>query len=121
MRIFCLSILAVILSACSAFYVVPGYDPYVSLSPPYIQHWQKPNTIGRTNVDKRWQDAKECGVKTYRDGNLDLSVRYPGMTTEQIKQRSIAISSCMESKGYVYIKTTECVDGKNNKLTGLCN
>lgn len=121
MRVLYLLMFGAVLSACNTFNVVPGYSPYVSLNPPTIQHWQKPNTIGRTNVDKRWQDAKKCGVKTYRDGNLDLSVRYPGMTTEQIKQRSIAISSCMESKGYVYIKTTECVDGKNNKSTGLCN
>ncbi|MEC5211423.1 hypothetical protein RCH20_002507 [Psychrobacter sp. PL15] len=121
MRIFCLSILAVILSACSAFYVVPGYNPYVSLDPPTIQHWQKPNTIGHTNVDKRWQDAQECGVKNYVNGTLDLSVSYPGMTTEQVKQRSKSISTCMENKGYIYLKNTECVDGKNNKLTGLCN
>ena len=121
MRIFCLSILAVILSACSAFYVVPGYDPYVSLSPPYIQHWQKPNTIGRTNVDKRWQDFQSCGVKKYFDGNLDLNNRYPGMTSNQVSERSNKIESCMDNKGYIFIKTKECVDGKNNKLTGLCN
>ena len=88
MRVLYLLMFSAILSACNTFNVVPGYSPYVSLNPPTIQHWQKPNTIGRTNVDKRWQDAKKCGVKTYRDGNLDLSVRYPGMTTEQIKQRS---------------------------------
>ena len=75
MRIFCLSILAVILSACSAFYVVPGYSPYVSLAPPQIQGWQKADTIGRTNVDRRWQDFQDCGVKKYFDGTLDLNTR----------------------------------------------
>ena len=121
MRILCLSVLTILLSACSAFYVVPGYDPYVSLSPPYIQHFQKPDTIGRTNVDKRWQDFQNCGVKTYRDGNLDLNTRYPGMTSEQVSKRRKSIEACIDKKGYIFIKTTECVDGKNNKSTGLCN
>ena len=93
----------------------------MSLSPPYIQHFQKPDTIGRTNVDKRWQDFQNCGVKTYRDGSLDLNVVYPNMTIEQARQRSNKIESCMDNKDYIFIKTTECVDGKNNKLTGLCN
>jgi hypothetical protein len=121
MRVLYLLMFGAILSACNTFNVVPGYSPYVSLNPPTIQHWQKPNTIGRTNVDKRWQDAQECGVKNYVNGTLDLSVSYPGMTTEQVKQRSKSISTCMENKGYIYLKNTECVDGKNNKLTGLCN
>ncbi|MEC5211424.1 hypothetical protein RCH20_002508 [Psychrobacter sp. PL15] len=121
MRIIYLSIFAVLLSACSAFYVVPGYDPYVSLSPPYIQHFQKPDTIGHTNVDRRWQDFQSCGVKAYRDGNLDLNTRYPGMTSAQVSKRSEKIRSCMKNKGYIYLGETECVDGKNNKLTGLCN
>ena len=121
MRIFCLSILAVILSACSAFYVVPGYSPYVSLAPPQIQGWQKADTIGRTNVDRRWQDFQDCGVKKYFDGTLDLNTRYPGMTSNQVSERSQKIRSCMKNKGYIYLGATECVDGKNNKLTGLCN
>ena len=121
MRTIYLLIFGILLSACSAFYVVPGYNPYVSLDPPTIQHWQKPNTVGHTNVDKRWQDAQECGVKNFRNGSLDLSNKYPGMTIEDIRKRSKSISACMENKGYIYLKNTECVDGKNNKLTGLCN
>ena len=121
MRILCLSVLAILLSACSAFYVVPGYDPYVSLSPPYIQHFQKPDTIGRTNVDKRWQDFQSCGVKAYRDGNLDLNTRYPGMTSEQVSKRRKSIEACIHKNGYIFIKPTECGDSQNNKLTGLCN
>ena len=121
MRVLYLLIFSAVLSACNTFNVVPGYSPYVSLNPPTIQHYQKPNTIGHTDPKQRWQDFQDCGVKNFRDGSLDLSNAYPGMTTEQIKQRSIAISSCMENKGYIYLKNTECVDGKNNKLTGLCN
>ncbi|WP_327193798.1 hypothetical protein [Psychrobacter sp. PL15] len=93
----------------------------MSLSPPYIQHFQKPDTIGHTNVDRRWQDFQSCGVKAYRDGNLDLNTRYPGMTSAQVSKRSEKIRSCMKNKGYIYLGETECVDGKNNKLTGLCN
>ncbi len=121
MKVLYLLMFGAVLSACSAFYVVPGYDPYVSLSPPYIQHFQKPDTIGRTNVDKRWQDFQSCGVKNFRDGSLDLSNEYPGMTTEDVIRRSKSIEACIDKKGYIFIKTTECVDGKNNKLTGLCN
>ena len=50
MRTIYLLIFAVLLSACSAFYVVPGYSPYVSLAPPQIQRWQKSDTIGHTDV-----------------------------------------------------------------------
>lgn len=121
MRTIYLLIFAVLLSACSAFYVVPGYSPYVSLAPPQIQGWQKADTVDRTNVDKRRQDFQSCGVKNFRDGSLDLSNEYPGMTTEDVIRRSKAIRSCMKNKGYIYLGETECVDGKNNKLTGLCN
>lgn len=78
----------------------------MSLSPPYIQHFQKPDTIGRTNVDKRWQDFQNCGFKTYRDGNLDLNTRYPGMTSEQVSKRRKSIEACIDKKGYIFIKTT---------------
>ncbi|WP_353103427.1 hypothetical protein [Psychrobacter sp. AH5] len=121
MRVLYLLMFGAVLSACNTFNVVPGYSPYVSLSPPYIQHWQKSDTIGRTNVDKRWQDFQSCGVKKYFDGNLDLTVVYPDMTVEQMSKRRKKIESCMKNKGYVYLGATECVDGKNNKLTGLCN
>ena len=43
------------------------------------------------------------------------------MTIEQMSKRRKKIESCMKNKGYVYLGATECVDGKNNKLTGLCN
>ena len=121
MRTIYLLIFAVLLSACSAFYVVPGYSPYVSLAPPQIQRWQKSDTIGHTDSKQRWQDFQGCGVKNFRDGSLDLSNEYPGMTTEDVIRRSKAIRSCMKNKGYIYLGETECVDGKNNKLTGLCN
>ena len=85
------------------------------------QGWQKADTVGRTNVDKRRQDFQSCGVKNFRDGSLDLNNRYPGMTSEDVSKRSKAIRSCMKNKGYIYLGETECVDGKNNKLTGLCN
>ena len=121
MRVLYLLIFSAVLSACNTFNVVPGYSPYVSLNPPTIQHYQKPNTIGRTNVDKRWQDFQSCGVKKYFDGNLDLNTQYSDMTGEQVKKRRLSIESCMKNEGYIYLGATECVDGKNNKLTGLCN
>ncbi len=121
MKVLYLLIFSAVLSACNTFNVVPGYSPYVSLAPPQIQGWQKADTVGRSNVDKRWQDFQSCGVKNFRDGSLDLNNRYPGMTSEDVSKRSKAIRSCMKNKGYIYLGETECVDGKNNKLTGLCN
>ena len=38
MKVLYLLIFSAVLSACNTFNVVPGYSPYVSLSPPYIQH-----------------------------------------------------------------------------------
>jgi hypothetical protein len=122
MKVLYLLIFSAVLSACNTFNVVPGYSPYVSLAPPVIQGWQKADTIGHTNVDKRWQDFQSCGVKKYFDGTLDFNTQYPGMTSEDVSKRSKAIRDCIkDKKGYIFIKTTECVDGKNNKLTGLCN
>ena len=110
-----------VLTACSMFYVVPGYDPYVELDPPYIQHYQKPDTIGYTDPEQRWKDFQDCGVKKFNHGNLDLSVRYSGMTSEDVIKRNKAIRECIKKdKGYIFIKVTQCVDGKNDRLTGLC-
>ena len=122
MKVLYLRMFSAILSACNTFNVVSGYSPYVSLNPPTIQHYQKPNTIGHTDPKQRWQDFQSCGVKKYFDGTLDFNTQYPGMTSEDVSKRSKAIRDCIkDKKGYVFIKTTQCVDGKNNKLTGLCN
>jgi len=121
MKTLYLLIFGVLLSACGAFNVVPGYNPYVSLAPPYIQGWQKPDTIGHTDVNQRRKDFQSCGVKNFRDGHMDLNNRYPGMTSDDVTMRSKKIRSCIKKKGYVYLGETECVDGKNNKLSGLCN
>lgn len=110
-----------VLTACSMFYVVPGYDPYVELDPPYIQQFQKPDTIGHTDPEQRWKDFQDCGVKNFNHGTLDINNRYPGMTSEDVTKRNKAIHDCIDNKGYVFIKVRQCVDGENNRLTGLCN
>ena len=120
MRVLYLLMFGCLLSACNTFNVVPGYNPYVSLAPPVIQGWQKADNVGRTNVDKRWQDFQSCGVKNYNNGTLDLSVEYSNMSTNDVIKRRRRIESCMKNKGYIYLGS-KCVDGKNNKLTGLCN
>ena len=110
-----------VLTACSMFYVVPGYDPYVELDPPYIQQFQKPDTIGHTDPEQRWKDFQDCGVKNFNHGTLDINNRYPGMTSEDVTKRNKAIHDCIDNKGYIFIKVRQCVDGENNRLTGLCN
>jgi len=114
--------LGALLSACGAFNVVPGYSPYVSLSPPTIQRYQKPGSVGSTDTDQRWEDFKSCGVKSFNEGSLDFNTQYAGMSGEDVGKRSKSIRDCIKKdKGYVFINTKQCVDGKNNKLTGLCN
>ena len=121
MRVVYLLMFSAILSACNTFNVVPEYSPNVYLDPPHIQHWQKANMVGRTNIDKRWQDFQDCGVRKYFNGALDLNNQYPGMTGGQVSPRRKAIESCMVNKGYIFLSATRCVDNKNKKLTGLCN
>ncbi len=112
--------LTFLLSSC---YVTPGcihYPQSVDCSNRkrviLVQKWQKKETIGHTNTEQRRKDFQDCGVKQYKNGVLDLNVRYDGMSSID---RANKIEACMIEKGYY--EEINCVDYDKNEYTGLCN
>lgn len=99
--------------------VVSKWDPDVYNGYTVIQGIQKVDTIGHTDVQQREADVLACGVKKLFGGTLDLSVRYPGMTTTQVKERMHRIYDCMKAKGYIIKTPTKCTE--DGKPTGFCN
>ncbi|OBX05212.1 hypothetical protein QV06_03130 [Gallibacterium genomosp. 3] len=77
---------------------------------PSIAHYQKINSIGKTNSKKRWEDAISCGAK-YGDEQLQ---ELPNSDYD-------SFIKCMESKGYKRFWPAECgyQEPKYNK--GKCN
>ena len=118
-----ISMSILLLSACTRHYLnpFPGFNPYHMLNPPLIQHYQKPDTIGHTDRDKRIKDTKECGVISHRNGLLDYDINYNNISNAEARKRGRRIHQCMLDKGYIFLDKKECVDGKNDRLTGLCN
>lgn len=97
-----------------------------------IQEYQKPETIGHTDVEQRKKDFFACGVKNYFNGNLDFNTCYEGMAcygvdrpdNGEIDVRSQKIHDCIKKKGYRHIKYLDsegCINYATNKLTGKCN
>ncbi len=104
--------------------VVADMDSTNYTSFPYVQTFQKPQTLGHTNVQKRRQDLYDCGVdrkhslnswdETFRRASLK-----PGETLAEQKARMTRVENCMKGKGYVMLDFGEC--GPLKKPTGLCN
>lgn len=91
---------------------------------PYVQTFQKPQTMGHTDVQKRREDLYECGVdKKYSINSWDDTFRrnslQPGETIDQLDTRTKKVEECMVSKGYVIHDFSEC--GPRKKPSGLCN
>ncbi|MGO3859013.1 MAG: hypothetical protein ACTJHL_07170 [Neisseriaceae bacterium] len=87
--------------------------------PPPVQGYQKKDSIGYTDPDRRWRDLQDCGVKQYNEGNLDVGASRAEETVKQVIARRDRIYQCMEVKGYVIYSPERCI--KNRKPTGLCN
>ncbi len=117
-KILLLSII-IMLNACIPIRVVSKWDPDTYNEYSVIQAWQKKGTIGHTDIKQREQDLRDCGVRNFFDGNLDLSVSYLGMTTQQVIERRKRISQCIKSKDYIFYDTTHCT--KNGKSLEICN
>ncbi len=107
-----------ILTACF-MPVVPSRDPDVYNDYKVIQAWQKHDAVGRTDVEQRKKDFKECGVRKFFGGRLDLNTQYPEMTDKQADERRDKIEKCIKLKGYFYIGKERCT--RNGKPTGKCN
>lgn len=97
-----------------------------------IQEYQKPETIGHTDVEQRKKDFFACGVRDYSHGNLDFTTCYEDMAcygrksddSDAIEVRSQKIRDCIKKKGYRHIKDLDpagCINYATNTLTGKCN
>lgn len=86
---------------------------------PYIAQYQKVDSIGHTNSQKRWQDAYQCGgenknndlhIKNVRDknGNMNLEVLHK-------------FENCMKVKGYHRFWPAECGYQNPKWDKGVCN
>ena len=91
---------------------------------PYVQTFQKPQTMGHTNVQQRRNDLYSCGVdRKYSLNSWDDEFRRnmleSGETEEQLDARTKKVENCMKSKGYIIHGFEEC--GLLKKPSGLCN
>lgn len=104
--------------------VVADMDSTNYTSFPYIQTFQKPETMGHTNVQKRRNDLYECGVNKKLslnswDEKFRRNALQPGETIDQLITRTNKVEDCMKSKEYVLLDFGEC--GPLKKPSGLCN
>lgn len=94
---------------------------------PLIAHYQKPYSLGKTNVEERWIDAESCNgyrpnkrfklAKLGENNDGYLPTKQPNDV--KIQGEAYKFMNCMKIKGYVYIE--EC-ERKNSKIDkGFCN
>ncbi len=100
---------------------------------PSIARYQNPKTIGHTDSEQRWYDAKQCGAINinkdtsdydYRGIISDLSEYSGEVMFEKIKHNRKVwgnFEECMMKKGYKIFRPGDC--GYQNKKwdTGKCN
>lgn len=104
--------------------VVADMDSTNYTSFPYVQTFQKTETIGHTDVEQRRQDLYSCGVERRYplDSNdkswLRNAIR-KGETDTQFDDRVLRVERCMKQKGYTIFGFSDC--GPLKKPTGLCN
>lgn len=108
------------LSGC----VVADMDSSNYRYPPYIQTFQKPLSLGHTDVQQRRTDLYACGVsknhplhswdETFRRNNL-----VGGESMEQHDYRISKLENCMKEKGYELFDYGSC--GPLKKPSGICN
>ncbi|EIJ67539.1 hypothetical protein [Pasteurella bettyae] len=87
-----------------------------------MAHYQKPYSLGKTNVEQRWKDVVDCGG-TFGDKHIkDIWQRQVfsdkgGNPNDRYIYDKFEI--CMKKKGYIYLN--EC--GRKNSKTdkGVCN
>ncbi|WP_458043357.1 hypothetical protein [Phytobacter sp. AG2a] len=116
--------LSLILSFSLYGCVVADMDSSNYTSVPYIQTFQKPQTMGRTDVQQRRKDLYACGVpsshplhswdETFRRNSL-----VNGERLEQHDERIYKIENCMKAKGYTMLDFGTC--GPLKKPSGKCN
>lgn len=75
-----------------------------------IAHYQKLNSIGKTDSQQRWKDAVKCGAE-YGDSDLKKLHR----------DNYGKFRNCMEIKGYKKFWPAECGYRNPEWNKGLCN
>ncbi|EPB4989571.1 hypothetical protein ACRN86_001532 [Enterobacter hormaechei] len=103
--------------------VVADMDSSNYSFPPYVQTFQKPQSMGHTDVQQRRKDLYACGVsksyplhswdETFRRNSLD------GESMEQHDERIFKLENCMKAKGYRMLDPGSC--GPLKKPSGKCN
>ncbi|WP_439327770.1 hypothetical protein [Lonepinella sp. BR2357] len=80
---------------------------------PYIAFYQKKDTIGHTNSEIRWHDAKNCGGD-YRKKNIFSASRFQNKDFDY----ELAINNfdhCMSKLGYIKLTIEDC--GRMNSVS----
>ncbi|MDA3977539.1 hypothetical protein [Gallibacterium sp. AGMB14963] len=83
---------------------------------PLIAGYQKPETLGKTDSNKRWNDWVSCGGK-YGDINIDY---YPQNYKLNGKFYT-GLRQCMLEKGYIFLPPAQCGYQEPKYNTGKCN
>lgn len=83
---------------------------------PLIAGYQKPETLGKTDSNKRWNDWVSCGGK-YGDINIDY---YPQNYKLNGKFYT-GLDQCMLEKGYIFLPPAQCGYQNPKWDTGKCN
>lgn len=110
------------LSGCSGCWTPM---PVVSCGGPYgerwpsIAHYQKSETIGRTDSEQRWKDAVVCGA-TYGDINV-LSAITDSATGKVTTDLVDKFLNCMKERGYQRLSESDCGTQLPSEDTGKCN
>ncbi|EGT5662369.1 hypothetical protein AGJ34_18570 [Cronobacter dublinensis subsp. dublinensis] len=102
--------------------VVADMDSSNYTTVPYVQVFQKADTIGHTDHQQRKRDLYDCGVDksvNLDDGKWSRSDSTPQETLQELVARTLQVEHCMESKGYIVFSYGEC--GPLKKPTGKCN
>lgn len=108
-----------LINACVPIRVVSKYSPDIYNNYTVMQGIQKYDRLGRTNIEQRNKDILDCGVRKLNNGTLDVNVKYPDMSDEQVDTRRNSIYKCLEMKGYLIISPSNCT--KKGKPLGICN
>lgn len=81
-------------------------------------HYQKKDTVGKTNSQERWKAFIACGATSY---DKTLENTYRDYNTGGLDYNKIdKFKSCMDKRGYIYIHKCGLAEPKHLDR-GLCN
>lgn len=89
---------------------------------PYIAHYQKPYSLGKTDSIQRRKDIENCGG--FFSENDSINYKIKGLRDEDNRIiRSVVeeFENCMKRKGYIYLSNDECGRKNSRSDKGVCN